>query len=43
MISRDLKKRITVAFFVCENTSFTKARRTEFVDALEDYLAPLPD
>jgi len=39
MISRNLKNRTTVAFFARENTSFNKARKAEFIEALETYLA----
>lgn len=42
-ISRDLKNRTTVAFFVRENTDFGKAKRAEFVEALEASLVGLAE
>jgi len=35
MVSRNFQSRTTVAFFARENTSLTRARRTEFIEALE--------
>lgn len=40
-ISRDLKNRTTIALFVRENTTFNKAKRAEFVEAIEVCLASL--
>jgi len=43
MVSRNFENRTTVAFFARENTSFTRAKRAEFIEALEACVAKHPD